>query len=273
METRDLERISFVTRHFHDLQGLRLWVPIGLITLSVGGTTWFENRPLVLLRAALLLGGVLLMLGAGWYYRRAFGSVERRGAQTAAELAPVSIFSPAGPAPRLEGFPLVTPAVRLFSLTMGLALFLFYVVQAVSPTLLIVESQSLAQPPWLTLDTVFIHQPHWQPTPISSSTVKAVLAQAMYALYGSFFLGLWLWRERRPSQSHLLALGLLLLGLAILGSCLGFFIYEGGGLAQVIGFFVPAVVHLWLALLLCGSSMILVGLLDHWQLVRALGWR
>ena len=33
----------------------------------------------------------------------------------------------------------------------------------------------------------------------------------------------------------------------------------------------PALVYPGMALLLCGSSMVLTGLLDHWQLVRALG--
>ncbi len=35
--TRKLDRIRFVTWHFNDLQGLRYWVPLGLITLSLGG--------------------------------------------------------------------------------------------------------------------------------------------------------------------------------------------------------------------------------------------
>ena len=270
MENRDLDRVRFVTRHFNDLQGLRYWVPVGLVTLSIGGTTWFDNRPLVLFRAALFLGGVLLMLGARWYYRHAFGEVERRLAPSAPELAPVSIFSPAGPAPRVEGFPQVPPIVQRFSFVMGLALVLFFILQAFSPTIMVVESQSLAEPPWLTMDAVFIHGPHWSVTPLGSSTVKAVLAQTLYALFGSFFLGLWLWRERRPSQSLLLVLGLLLLGLAALGSCLGFFVYSEEGITRVLDLFVPAVIHLWIALLLCGASMILVGLLDHWQLVRAL---
>jgi hypothetical protein len=95
----------------------------------------------------------------------------------------------------------------------------------------------------------------------------------MYALYGAFFLGVWLWRERRLSQSYHLVFGVLLLGLSALGICLGFLTRANGEIAEVLNLFVPAAVHLWVALLLCGSSMILAGLLDHWQLVHALGRR
>jgi hypothetical protein len=93
----------------------------------------------------------------------------------------------------------------------------------------------------------------------------------MYALYGSLFLGIWLWRGRRLSQSHHLVLGVLLLGLAAFGACLGYFVWEDREIPRLLlDLFLPAVVHLWVALLLCGAAMILAGLLDHWQLVRAL---
>ncbi len=105
----------------------------------------------------------------------------------------------------------------------------------------------------------------------SSSTRKAVFGQMMYALYGSLLFGVWLWRERRLSQSYHLVLGVLLLGLSALGACLGFLTRAKGETAQILNLFVPATVHLWVAVLLCGSSMILAGLFDHWQLVRALG--
>jgi hypothetical protein len=279
MATRDLDHIRFVTRHFNDLQGLRYWVPVGLITLSVGGATWFSNRPLVILRAVLFLGAILLAFGARRYYRNVFGEVERQTAQPAAELYPVSIFSPAGPTPRLEGFQLMAPAARHLLAIMGLAFTLFFILQAVTPTIMIEVDESLVQPPWSTLDSVFLFQESWtrginsivSRGPLPPSTVKAVLGQALYALYGSFFLGLWLWRGRRPSQSYHLALGILLLGLAAFGTFLGYFVFADGLRYEVANLFVPAVVHLWIALLLCGSSMILAGLLDHWQLVRTLG--
>ncbi len=85
MTARDLDRIRFVTRHFNDLQGLRYWVPIGLLTLSVGGTTYFANRPFLILRAAFFLAALLLFFGARWYYRRTFGEVDRQPVLPAAE--------------------------------------------------------------------------------------------------------------------------------------------------------------------------------------------
>lgn len=102
------------------------------------------------------------------------------------------------------------------------------------------------------------------------STLRAVFGQTMYVLYGSAFLGVWLWRERRRSQGHHLVLAVLLLGLSALGASLGFYVQEGG-IPRAFDLFLPALVYPGLALLLCGSSMILAGLLDHGQLVRTLG--
>src|SRR5215210_26593 len=280
MDTRDLDRIRFVTRHFNDLQGFRYWVPLGLLTLSVGGTTYFDNLPLVALRALLFLGAVLVAFGARRYYRNTFGQIDHQAVRPTLQLSPVSIFSPAGPTPRLEGFPLVAPAMRPLLLTMGLALFLFFILQAISPTISIVESQSLAEPPWLTLDSVFLAEPAYtrgiqsvlSGRLIPSSAAKAVVTQAIYALCGSLFLGVWLWRERRLSQSYYLILGAPLLGLSVVGTFLGYFVYEEREpVIRTLDLFLPAAIHLWIALLLCGSAMIVAGLLDHWQLVRALG--
>jgi hypothetical protein len=101
--------------------------------------------------------------------------------------------------------------------------------------------------------------------------LRAVFAQAMYVLYGSLLLGVWLWRERSRSQSHHLALAILLLGLSALGTSLGFLARQDGEIARSIDPLLPALVYPKVALLLCGSSMVLAGLLDHWQLVRTLG--
>lgn len=279
MTTRDLDRIRFVTRHFNNLQGLRYWVPLGLLTLSVGGTTYFTNRPFLILRAAFFLTALLLFFGARWYYRRTFGEVERQPVLPAAEISTVSVFSPAGPMQRLAGSEGMPPAARRFLATMGAAFALFLILQAISPSFRITVDESLAQRPWNTLESWIITFPvddrpiNGGPMAMSPSTAKALYGQALYALFGSFFLGMWLWRERRPSQSYYLVFGILLLGLAILGASLGFFYLSPGRLAPIVAFFEPAVVHLWLALLLCGSSMILAGLLDHWQLARTLGQR
>src|SRR6476661_1093435 len=94
MESQELDRIRFVTRHFNDLQGLRYMVPLGLMTLSVGGTTHFSSWPMVL-RGAFILAALVLMLRAKAYYRRTLGEVEPAPAY-AEELESFS-FSPVGP--------------------------------------------------------------------------------------------------------------------------------------------------------------------------------
>jgi hypothetical protein len=272
MTTRDLDRIRFVTRHFNDLQGLRYWVPVGLLTLSVGGTTYFANRPFLILRAAFVLTAFLLFFGARWYYRRTFGEVERQPVLPAAELSTVSVFSPAGPIHGSEDFrmPLVA---RRFLVPMGAVFTLFVILQAISPSFSVTADESLVQAPWASGLSISLPVDGSRLPMMMPSTIKAFFGQTLYALFGSFFLGMWLWRERRPSQSYHLAFGVLLLGLSALGASLGFFYSLPGRLAPIVAFFVPTVLHLWLALFLCGSSMILAGLLDHWQLARTLGRR
>jgi hypothetical protein len=266
MDTQDLDRLDFFTRHFDDLQGLQYWVPLGLITL--GGAFYCVDQPRLLLSIILFLGAALLTFCAKRYYRDTFGKVERQPVQPTSVPCSCSIFSPSGPAPRLAGFPLVTPGVQQFLITLALAYALYYIVQLFSPAILIAESQ--IQWPWVTLDAVFISEPHWQYG--KQFHRGALFSQAMYVLYGSFFLSLWLWRGRRRSQRHHLELGALLLGLAAFGSLLGFFVWEDREMAvRIINFFLPAVIQPWVALVLCGSSMLLAGLHDHWQLVRALG--
>lgn len=190
----------------------------------------------------------------------------------------LSIFSPAGSTPRLEGFPLVTPAAQRFLITLGTVLFLFYVLHAVSPTLLIVESQ-IEQRPWVTLDAVFEADPDYAQgigrilwgRLIPVSAAQAVVAQTMYVLLGSFFLSLWIGRERRGSRIHHLALALLLLGLAAFGSLLGFLVWEErAAVVRVIDFFLTALVRPWLALLVCGSAVAVADLVDRWQGGRGL---
>jgi hypothetical protein len=271
METRDLDRIRFVTQHFQDLQGLRLWVPLGLVTLSLGGATYFSNAPWTVLRAVLLVGGLLLAFGARRYYRHTFGEVEGSSFFPAAEAESLSIYSPAGPMLPLEGVRPVTPVVQRFLLATGLAAALCLAFHAVTPAILVEVDESAVQPPWATLDAVFLAKPSWTAVPPSPSTVKAVLGQLLYALYGSFFLALWLWRGRRASQSYLLVFGAGLLGLSALGTCLGYFVWAEEPTVSILSPFVPAVIHLWMAVLLCGAAMIVAGLLDHRQLVKAMG--
>jgi hypothetical protein len=279
MKTPDLERIRFTAQHFNDLQGLRYGVPLGLITLGWGGAT--------LLRVVSFLGAVLLMLGARRYYRR-FGEVEPQRADYAAEIA---VFSPAGATPQLEGFRQVTPIMRHFFVTMALAMTLFSIFQAFPRNFQVEGHGALGTHPQITFQTGFerpwivgsqpqpsgIFQPPWVAwvyamVPVRPpSMLRAVFAQTMYALYGSFFLGFWLWRGRRRSQSYHLAFAALLLGLSSLGTSLGYVARPDVEIARIFDLLLPALVYPGVALLVCGSAMFLAGLFDHWQLVAALG--
>jgi hypothetical protein len=232
MEIPDFDRIRFVTRHFHDLQGLRHWVPVGLVTLSVAGFA-SASRPLALLGAVTLLGALLLLLGAGRYYRNTFGTVDPQPVQPVAQVASVSIYRPAGPTPRLASFPPVIPRTPRTVLLLGMAPALFILFQL------------LLGPPWVRLQSGALL---WSPILMSWPPLSIFFAQMISILSGSFFLGFWFLRECRLSQSYHLGLGALLLALPAFGAT-----------------------SLGLILLLCASSLVVAGLLDHWQLVRALG--
>jgi hypothetical protein len=283
MEPRDLERIRFTTQHFNDLQGLRYGVPLGLITLGLGGPALFQ--------AGFFLGAILLMLGARRYYRQTFGAVEREAVDLDAEVYPASVFSPAGPIPRLQGVQQVTPRMRRFLLTLTLAAVLFSVFQAIPPHFKVTGRESLGQHPRITsLPAGFRSrpwivgdqpqpsglQPVWVPWVYSlapsrpPSMLRAVFTQTIYLLFGTFFLSAWLWRDRRPSQSYQLALSVLLLGFAALGANLGFLARTDGLIPSFVDRLLPALVYPDVALLVCGAAMILAGLADHRQLVRSL---
>jgi hypothetical protein len=268
MSVQRLDRIQFVTRHFNELQGLRYGVPLGLLTLSVGGTTYFANRSFLLLRALFLLGGLFLMLYAGRYYRRAFGVVERQPVRPAIQLQSLSIYSPAGPAPRLEAYELLKPVTRRLLIAMTLGFVLLLALRAYSPAVEISTDESLIQKPWLSLHSDV--NLYLADKPFPGESWSTFRMQLLYALCGSLFLGVWLWRGFRLSQGYYLALGVLLLGLSAYGAVMGFF-WSASWDQGIFNFLLPAAAHLWIALLLCGSAMILTGLLDHWQLVRAFG--
>lgn len=275
MKNQDLDRVRFVTQHFNDLQGLRYGVPLGLVTLSVA--TIVSQR---LLTVSLLAGALLLMLGARLYYRNTLGEVETEMAGPAGDLCAVASFSPVGPVSRIQGFRQVTPLERHVLLNLGVAVLIFASLQALPPNVLIRGSDSLLQAPQIVREPAY-SKPVWigEGPPImlrwptwrgDGSMSRAVIAQLLYAVYGSIFLSLWLWRKGRPSQIHHLVLAVLLLALAALGTFLGYLVRYDGSIVGVAAPLLPALVYPGLALLLCGSAMIVTGLLDHWQLVRGM---
>lgn len=237
MEIQDLERIRFITRHFHDLQGLRTLVPIGLIILSAGAVAGTTSPALLLFQGASFLVAVCLLFRAGRYYRSTFGEVEEPAVRPVAQPYALSVFSPAGTTPWLDSSPQAIPGRQRPSVIAMVAL-------AATVTF-----QLLFWPPWIKLNSVVIFDGPESWVPMSPSAFQAFSTLWLYALSGSLFLCLWLLRQRRLSQGYHLALGALLLGLAAL----------------------PAAPPLWVTLLVCGSASVLAGLLDHRQLVRAMG--
>src|SRR5262249_41458510 len=253
MRTQALDRIRFVTRHFNDLQGLRYWVPLGLVTLSIGGTTYVRHPQVVILRAVLFVGAFAMALGARRYYSHTFGEVEPQEVSPAREVLTLSIYSPAGPISRLGGFQRMPPMMRSVMIPLGLAAFLFTWFLATPPALLLDDDESLIQPPWTTwqadlslLNGTWPSEFHW----LTHSTRKAVGGQLIYALLGSCFVGIWLGRERRLSQSYYLAFGALMLGLSALGISLGHFYRDDVDRGRLVAFLLSAVTHLWVTVLL-----------------------
>jgi len=239
---------------------------LGLITLSVGGTTYFSNWSFVFFRAMLFLGGLLLMWRSKRYYPGTFGEVERKPSLPSSNWP--SIYSPAGVPQRLAFKPLMHPAAWRWSLTLGFSLALFLTLSKISPFVGLDTDESLVQAPWQTLHSgisTFI----MKGMPYPGEWWHTVRIQLIYVLYGSFFLGLWLWRGCRLSQLHNLVFGALLVGLSAFGASLGL-LWAIPWDQEILSFLLPAVAHLWVALLLCGSALILAGLLDHQQLTRAL---
>lgn len=187
-----------------------------------------------LLPAALLAGACLLLLFAGRCYRSTFGETEAAEAEPVAELSSL-LLTAEGPAQRSQP---VIPLVPRFLILGGLACAVFLLFQL------------LFWPPWITIDSEVVA---WSGDP---AMTRAMLIQMLYGLCGIFFLGTWWLREQCPSQGYYLGIGLLL-----------------SGLSSLAPWYLPKAVHFGTALLLCGSSLVLAGVLDHWQLVRVLGPR
>jgi len=87
---------------------------------------------------------------------------------------------------------------------------------------------------------------------VSFGTVRST-----FIAYGSWLLGRWVWMEGRLSQAHYLVLGALLVGIGAPGPLSAFFRTDlaSRGIAQI----------------LCGTALVLAGLVDHQQLVRIMG--
>jgi hypothetical protein len=260
MKTADLNQIQFVTRHFNELQGLRLKVPTGLMFLGLAVATAFRNVPAQIFSGAVVLGTILLVIRLRSYYPTHFGQVEA----PVSGLEPVLTLSPAGSTAITAPRRALSSGAWVIGAFVGLAFIPFLILWVMSPTVAIDQPTDWSR---LSSQTVMF---------IGAPTLKlepSALLLMMYFLCGSLFLGTWLWRGRRLSQGYHLVLGLVLVGLATVGAGLGYvlqalFDREIGWIAQV---FVPPLGSLPITLVLCGAAFVLAGLLDHWQLVRALG--
>jgi hypothetical protein len=260
VSAQGIDRIRFVTRHFNELQGLRAMVS-GLMVMSQGLSQFFRSLPMAVLSFLVCLGSLIVILRTKSYYRRAFGEVEQQ--PVLVDAAPLSIYSPAGPAPLVIDR---RPARHAVWIVLACALFL--VLRATLPTATLLTDGSGIDP-WVQLHPpalVIEEGPH---LPRSVSELTLVLSQWLYVLFGAVFLGIWFWRERRVSQSYYLAFGAPLLGLGMLSASLGG-VVSAFSEPRIITFLLPALAHFWMPLILCGGTMFLCGLLDHLQIVRAL---
>lgn len=281
MINRDLDRIRFVTRHFNDLQGLRVLVPIGLLQIASGMTGGFAKvrglLPWMLaLTVAAWVMAFFLIFRSMWLYR-SYGHVEpQRGAPFVRDPA-LSIFAPDGPAPRLAADPPRSHRqLRRLFLPMGAALVLLVSLHAIGPRVELVTDGWVLDP-WLqfTPPVVLRTDPgvvarlsrnpgfRFEET---MQVLRLLQTEGLYAVWGSFFLCIWFLRERRRSQAYYLVLALPMLGLAALSGSM-----ELVSPPAVFSYVLLALAHPWIAQFIQGSALLLAGLLDHWQLVRAFG--
>jgi hypothetical protein len=247
---KDLDRIRFVTRHFHALRGL-LQVPLGMVLLDGGAISFVHSQWLKWLLISVMLPvplGVFLL--SSRYYERTFGHVERLPRDLPLQPVPLSIYSSAGTTLRLARQPLSHEWLR-GGLVAALVLVLFSALRAINPA--------------VTVQWGNVTEPRWMP----------FLVQAMYFLFGMAFLVTWLQRERRLSQAYYLVFAVLMLALAALGSTEGLLfpilLNQGTGKAATM-ILLPVLHDISVPQVLYGAAMILVSLLDHFQLVRRPTW-
>ncbi len=230
MNVQGIDRIRFVTRYFNELQGLGKMVPLGLTLMLVGASDLFPSLSILLLLTS--LGFLAFALRIGPYYRRTFGVVE----QPPAGLP--SIYRPAGPAPLAISR---QPAKRTILTLILLGCSLFLILRVIAA---------------LTTESYGGH--------------LVAFGQMMYISYGFGFAGIWLRRERHLSQSYYLVFGALLLGLAVLGASLSLFPSVLSRVPHTLYACLVALTHLEVALVVCGGTFFLSGLLDHLQIARTL---
>jgi len=82
VDTRDLDRIRFVTRHFKELQGLALTFPLGLVVLATRlmhalSRAGFDREASAVAVVGVALA-VVISFAASRFYRRRFGHIEPR---------------------------------------------------------------------------------------------------------------------------------------------------------------------------------------------------
>ena len=268
--TRDLDHIRFVSQHFNDLQGLRTAFPLGLVLIGYGVIHLFPSSPMIFLPFLVVVIGITMIHRWGrYYYRRRFGEVDRLPGASGTEPSSASVYSPAGPALLAADRRPVNPYLQWFLIPMAFALALILVLRAVSPSTALWTDSSARDPSHELRPPVVETGTPGSP---ARGPFEPVLVLGLYLFCGACFVGVWLWRGRRLSQSYYLVLGLLLLGLAALGACLGLVLPElwDLGVARIARFFLPPLAHLSLAELLCGTLLAFAGLLDHLQLVRVL---
>jgi hypothetical protein len=145
------------------------------------------------------------------------------------------------------------------------------------------DIRSFPRPPLLTLGlclgayaalrvvgpTVSVYAPE-----ISERLFFGTVQQMVDIVCGVIFLTIWIWRGCRLSQSYYLVLGLVMLALPALGATLGFVLPAVSGdpeRIRMLNRLLPLLYDLNFGQLVCGVSGVLAGLLDHLQLVRALG--
>jgi|HubBroStandDraft_3_1064219.scaffolds.fasta_scaffold09402_6 hypothetical protein len=103
MDTQDVERIRFVTRHFKGLRGLADRFPRGLMLVVMGLSnllleqlTGNQSKGMVVVVATAMFGGCyFLMRRARSYYRQRFGEVEQRIGANPLALSSLFIAAPA----------------------------------------------------------------------------------------------------------------------------------------------------------------------------------